>query len=573
MVPQRNPPSHDDRLHRVGSTVRRLPARTRERIARSVPKSKSDLWRAGRERIRIDTRSLAVFRVFVGLLVVADLLLRSRSFSFFYTDDGVITQELARLYAPDHAVSIYYFTSDPTVIAGLFVLQGLFAVQLIVGYKTRLAMILTFLGVISLDHHNPLVLSYADTLFRLLCFWAIFLPLGERWSIDALQRERAPRPSVANLATLFALSQMVFMYVVNGIHKTQSPLWRSGEAAPLVFGLDEMTFLLGDSFRGFETLLQIGGFTWFVMLLFGWLLIALRGRPRLLLTGLFVGGHLSFALTVRIGAFAYVALAGLTLFLQGQFWRDGALVIDRLGLSALPAKIQSGTSRPGRALATVLPTLRVEYEPIDRLRRVTYRGTLTVILVTVLITALVVPVQAMVLLDQDLDEEERFEKAVEETTGIEYVYTVASSLGIDQPAWSIFAPTPRTTDRYYVFPARTVDGERIDVYNDGRPFTFDRAYDELQKQHGTYRERFYMNSIRRATVVTDAPELLADHLCETWPDEHGTELRSIEMFEVTEDVTFETIDDHENRDREYSFIYRHGCGDFPAEIVAIPPDR
>ena len=146
--------------------------------------------------VRIDSRTLAVFRVFVGVLIVADLLLRSRNFSFFYTEDGVVPRSLAMDVTPDYAFSVYYLTTSSTLIAALFVLQGLIALQLIVGYKTRVATVLSFLFVVSLDHHNPFVLSYADTLFRLLLFWAIFLPLGERWSIDAAHRTRAPRPHV-----------------------------------------------------------------------------------------------------------------------------------------------------------------------------------------------------------------------------------------------------------------------------------------------------------------------------------------------------------------------------------------
>ena len=551
--------------------IRRSVRDTPNRVRRSIPRSRGELRAAVRERFGIDTRALAAFRVAIGLLVIADLLLRSRNFHFYYTDDGVVPQELAELYTGDYAVSIYYYTADPTVIAALFVLQGLIAIQLIAGYKTRIAMILTFIGVISLDHHNPLVLSYADTLFRLLCFWAIFLPLGERWAVDAVHRSRRPRRTVANLATMFVLLQMVFMYVVNGVHKTQSPLWRSGEAAPLVFGIDEMTFLIGNAMREFPLALQIGGFAWFVLILFGWLLIALRGRARILYTMMLMGGHASFAVTVRIGAFAYVALAGLLLFLQEPFWRDARRIVNWLTPGSTAEDSYARGRRLGRRIATTMPRGPTIDGRFVSVRRGVYNGILVVILVTLLIVAVVVPVQAMVLLDQDLDQEERWYSAVEETRGIEYVNTAASSLGVDQPEWSVFAPHPRTTDRYYVFPAETADGEIIDVYNDGRPFSFDRHTDELQTQHSTYRERFYMNSIRRAGLGNNAPRLLADHYCETWQDEHGVELLRLEMYEVTENITSETIDAPDERDRGYDYIYGQGCGDESYHIIVTPP--
>ncbi len=45
--------------------------------------------------VRIDTRTLAVFRIGVALLILANLLLRARNFSFFYTENGVVPQALA----------------------------------------------------------------------------------------------------------------------------------------------------------------------------------------------------------------------------------------------------------------------------------------------------------------------------------------------------------------------------------------------------------------------------------------------------------------------------------------------
>ena len=41
-------------------------------------------------RFGIDTRSLAAFRISLGLLILADLALRSRNLRAFYTDFGVL---------------------------------------------------------------------------------------------------------------------------------------------------------------------------------------------------------------------------------------------------------------------------------------------------------------------------------------------------------------------------------------------------------------------------------------------------------------------------------------------------
>ncbi|MFP9060779.1 HTTM domain-containing protein [Natrialbaceae archaeon A-chndr2] len=522
----------------VRSTLSALGARARGNLERSIG---------------IDTRTLAVFRVFVGVLIVADVLARSRNFWYFYTDEGVVPRSHAMAVTSDTAFSFYHISTDPTVIAGLMVLQVLIAIQLIVGYRTRIGMILSFLFVISLDYHNPFITSYADVLFRLLLFWAIFLPLGERWSIDAVHRERRPRAAIASIASGAILFQMVYMYFYNGYHKLQSDVWGTGEAAPLVLGLDDMTFFLAPVVRQFPTLLGIGGLVWFAILVISPLLIILVGRKRMALISIFAIGHLSFAITVRIGAFAYVALAGLLLFLQAEFWEDSKAVLRYLGLDL------EGVSRRAdrlEAVARSVPDVRITDESYVQMRKQLYSLSIAVIVLTVLLFSVGPYLPAGALVDSDSPHKQQIEQT-------------ANDYMIDQPDWTVFAPNPRTTDRYYVFVAQTEEGELLDVYND-RPLTFDRPDEPLQTQYGTYRERFYMNSVRRASSSSNTPTLLAHHLCQTYEDEHGITITNIDMYVVTEDVTMETIDDFENRERNSRFLHSHSCDGGEPERVPLP---
>ena len=521
-------------------------------------------------RLAIDTRSLAVFRILLGVLVVGDVLSRSRNFHFYYTDDGVVTQELATWWTGD-AFSFFYFTSDPTLIAVLFVVHALVGLQLIVGYKTRIATVVSFLFVISLDHHNPLVLSYADTLFRLLFFWAIFLPLGERWSVDAVHRTRKPRTVFVGLAGLFAMLQMIKMYFINGMHKFPSDLWQTGEGTPKVMGIDEMTYLLGDTLREVPFLLTLGGRLWFYLLLSSPFLLLLAGRWRLPLVAFLMGGHASFAISVRIGAFAYVALTGLVLFVQTPFWEDANALLRWLGLDTsrlVPSKQRQ------KQLASPFPSYSLDSQRNRHRKADLYNATLGLVTVGIVVTVVALALATGGVIHEDVPMEERVDYTIENTAGVEHVDTVANHFNIDQPVWSIFAgPDPRTSDRYYVFPAKTEDGDHLDIYFE-RNLSYDRPYQELENQHDTYRMRFYMNSIRRASSHNPAPELLADHLCETWEREHDTNITHLNMYTVREVITRETIDDPENRDRSIHKLHEFTCSDtdIPREFAPPPED-
>ncbi|OIB58228.1 HTTM domain-containing protein [Natrialba sp. SSL1] len=530
-----------------------------------------------RERVRIDTRTLALFRIALALLILVDLFLRARNFSYFYTEAGPVPQSLATAALSTDAPSVYFLTTDPTGTAALFVVHGVLAVLLLVGYYTRVATALSLVFVLSLDLRNPLVLSYADTLFVWLLFWAIFLPLGERWSIDAVHADRERRASVASIGTALALLQMITMYTVNGYHKSGSTLWPSGEAAVLVFGLDDMTFLLADSLHAVPSLLQAGGFAWYYMLCLSGLLVLARGRLRTGLVSIYMVAHLSFAVTVRIGAFAFVALAGLILFLQSSFWDDLSAVAQRLSLSTTSGEPTTANravrtrlplARHHRlsdrlpalpAIAARLPRLELEYAATlgHRLRHDPARTAMAAIIAIGVVIALVSVLSAGGLVG-DHDEVDPVAEIERGATGF-----------VDhQTEWSIFAPEPRTTDRYYVFPAVTASGERLDVYND-RELTFDRPYENLQQQYETYRERFYMNSVG-ATEPPETTALLAEHICTEWNEAHdgGDELTHLTMYQVQEEVTRETIGTPDERERSAVVLHRHGCGDNePIEIV------
>lgn len=516
---------------------RRLPARPT-----SARDAGDRVYRYLVESVRIDTRTLALFRIAAAVIIITEIIARLRNFHFFYTDEGVVPRELAAERTSDWAFSIYFYAWDPWVVALLFGIQILFAILLLVGYRTRLAIVVSFLFMVSLDHYNPFVTSYADTLLRMLLFWAIFLPLGERWSIDAVHADEAPRDGVASAVTLLAMGQMVYMYTRNGIHKLDGDEWWDGTATPMILGRDDITFLLGEYTHHFTPLLEAGTYLWASMMLGAFLLILAPGRFRYPLLCLFMGGHFLFAVTVRIGMFPYVAMMGLLLFVPSVFYRDVDWLARRVGLDTDAVRDRVGGVH--RSLADPLPEFELTPEEF---RSYIYTFVITVIVVTIVLVVALGAVETTTTLLNDTDQNQEVER-------------VADVFNIDQPNWRIFAPTPGTTDRYHVFPARTTDGRFVDVYNE-RNMTWDRPGDELQHQYSTYRERFFMNSIRRSGDNGTLSTLLAEWYCENWEGPDGERLTHVNMWSVWEDVTMETLDDHEARESASGIINKHGCGD------------
>ena len=191
----------------------------------SFPVARWFSFKAGLIRaFSIDLRTLALFRILVGHIIVIDLLFRSQSFVAHYSDLGVLSRTAAMQYFKQSSISLYYISGDVFFNAILFVLTGLFAVALIIGYKTQWVKVILWLMLSSLHARNPVILNSGDTLLRHLLFWSIFLPLGARFSVDACLVKNKPNQqnNYFSAATIAILMQAMYVYWVGALIKAPS---------------------------------------------------------------------------------------------------------------------------------------------------------------------------------------------------------------------------------------------------------------------------------------------------------------------------------------------------------------
>jgi hypothetical protein len=372
----------------------------------------------------------------------------------------------------------------------------------------------------------------------------MFLPLGERWSIDATRGKHAPRSQVAGLASFLILLQMVLMYLVNGYHEHRDSLWKSGEALPVILAHDSITFPFGDFLGQFTALLTIGGLFWLYLLTVSFLLLLLTNRSRTVVVAAFVAVHLLLAVTVRIGEFSYVAIAGLLLFLPPVFWRD---VEHACSTSRFPvATWRSGLATVARRTSLVLPrTTRVS---LFEVRPDVRRASSVVALAIVAAAGADVVVVNLQTVDYLGDDALPVQHTVEE---------YKETFGIDQPEWSIFAPNTSVTDTWIIVAVETTTGERSDVLND-RPLSFERP-DRLSAQWHTYRERFYWEELEHRAIG----DHYRDSVCQRGSQSGNTDpVAHITVYEVREDIdpdNPETFSHPELRSKDVDVLYVGAC--------------
>jgi len=430
-------------------------------------------------RLTVDTRALAAVRVVLGTILLVDLVRRARHLATFYTDSGVLPRSLWRTaFGSYQYLSLHGLLGSVASQSLLFVLGGVAAVAVLVGYRTRIALALSLLLLVSLQARNPLVLNGGDTLLRRLLFLGLFLPLGERLAVDASDSE--PRADVADLATTLLLAQTVVVYVSNAVLKLEGQTWPAGNAVRRVFDLDQFTVLAGDLLATMPPVLVAVDYAWLGLLVASPLLVVLTGRKRTLLVLAFLGAHVGMALTLRIGLFPLVSIAGLLPFLPATFW-------NRVWPATTPSLGGVGDRLPRGP----------EPPSLGRLRRP---------LLAVLLVLLLVSNAA--------------------TLG---VVSVDDSL-VPEQSWDMFAPEPPGVDGWFVAPATTESGRQVDALA-GRALRWDRPPD-LAETYPSARWRKYLMGLRGDSEALRAA--LAASLCRRWNGRHDDGVDEVRIVFVAE---------------------------------------
>ena len=277
----------------------------------------------------IDLRTLALFRVGLATLLLTDLGLRVRDLEAHYTDFGIMPRAVLPEFLHPGAITFHAMNGSLWGQAVLFALAALFAAMLLVGYRTRLASILCWVFLLSLQNRNTMILSGEDNLLILLTFWAMFLPLGARWSFDrALDESAAGKAdgvpnAFYSIATMALLVQGMSMYLFSGLLKSDAQWFPDGTAVHYALQLDYLVTPFALWFRQFPELLQ--GLTYYVwgLELLGPLLIfspVFHRSLRLLFLLAFATMHIGFFACLEIGLFPFVSILMNLTFLPGWVW-------------------------------------------------------------------------------------------------------------------------------------------------------------------------------------------------------------------------------------------------------------
>ena len=281
----------------------------------------------------LDLRSLAIFRIALGLTLIWDLVFRWSTLTAMYTDQGFFTRQVSFDYLEAQIGaqwssffwSVYWLSGSTEFAATLFVITGVLALLFVVGCWTRVVTVGLFIMLVSLHYRNPLVMTSGDLYFKTLFLWTIFLPLATVWSWDARRAGRTVANQVtpiATFATVGLIFQIITMYFFTGVSKLNE-VWFEGDAMSYVLRLDIYITPFGKSMLDYPVFLKlISWMTLFFEVCWVWtLLVPWRNDWfRWINIVVFVGFHIGIGLSMSIGLFPVICIIPWLALLPGYVW-------------------------------------------------------------------------------------------------------------------------------------------------------------------------------------------------------------------------------------------------------------
>ena len=447
------------------------------------------VWSKASELFAIDLRSLAAFRIGVGGIVLLDLWYRGLHTTAFFTDNGVLPRtarvelfELGDRFGFRHMWSLHMMSGTFWAQAGLILLAALFAFWMLIGYRTRLASIATWVLLVSLDARNPAILNSGDVLLRCMLLFALFLPLGARWSIDRWKSEQEPRlpERVLSMATVAMMLQLCMMYLFSIAFKAKeidgipSPWFHGSAAVYYALNCDAYTTALGNWVRQFPQFMQWLTVGSLLLELIGPLLVfspIFTKRLRVLVVVAFAVFHAGLGATLALGLFPAVCIVCWLPFLPGEFW--DACSKWRSG----KGKVSSLAGRVADATRGYASRLFANPEQPSFRRRWYTDVVIALTLAYVLLWNI-----------REID----VERFVDSTLPFAY-NGPARALGLDQN-WSMFAPIPRTEDGWLVMRGTLRNEEVVNLWQFDEPLPWEKP-ELVSAVYLTQRWRKYLDNI------------------------------------------------------------------------------
>lgn len=508
------------------------------RFARKISAARlSERFRSG---FSLDLESLGVFRIGLAIAILVDLANRASDLELHYSERGMLPSSAWRLLGDGNAFqfSFHFASHHLSWQIFLFALAALAAVSVLLGYRTRISLLASWVLLLSLQSRNNVILQGGDVLLRVALFWSIFLPLGRRYSLDALPSSAQEKKKYFGVASIAYCLQIVYVYLFSALHKS-GPEWiPDGTAVGYALSHDQFRAPLTEFMRAAlgplgwkHQALTYSVWTWELLGAFLLILPLKTSRVRTAAALGFMFMHLGFSLTLRVGIFPLVGIVALIPFISGD-------LIDKW----VAGPLQKFVTVPASVPASV--PVRKQSAPIQPRR---YLWSSWISLATAAFVACSLVYVTLWNLGDLRSNKITWLKVPRNLTWFGRVTRL-------EQKWDMFSPSPAKVDLWIAIPGKYRDGRELDVLT-GKTVNWDKPAD-FSEIYPRFRWRKYFYRLWSSNKL-DYLLYFGKYLCRTRNAnaEPGRVLDTFEIYVIKE----RTLPDLTEAPPERQRVWRHYC--------------
>jgi len=467
-----------------------------------------------------DLESLAVFRIGLGLTLITDLVLRSLDIFAHYTDTGLISRQAQQTIGDPRGVSDFslLFLSDGRLfIVVFFVITALVYSAFTLGYKTKLFTILSLLALISIQNRTGIILNRSDDTIKFALMWSLFMPVGGMYSMDYVAEKayKAKKYWAKSMVPILYCIQIFMFYAVNSVSKTASVWTSSGSALEMVYSLENLALPLGTYLLKFPDLLQIITksvlFIEFAIAMLALVMVPkLKTRRSLLLLALAL--HIPILLTLKVGLHPIISIIMLIPFMSKDM------------------KVIKFANKLLSSIFERLILLKDNFADYDKYFNSVNRPVSSLLdsyrMATPVLSGFIV-----LLFVYNFSPHFGFIKSPD------FVDNTVKTLSLHQD-WTLFAPSPPSSEHQFVVRSSLEDGREIDVWkyieSGGSSGDFNLEY-EITEHNNNHRWNRFFEWAARDSYEPYRHEFLK-YTCRSWKTSFPKiELAETELYLVTKE--------------------------------------
>ena len=189
----------------------------------------------------LDTRSIGLFRIALGLVLIADQFIRMTDWHALHGPDSIMSEEHQHGLEGGWVWSVYWITEHRALPYIVEVVRFIAEIALVAGIRSRLAALILFVILASVNNYNPLLLQGGDRLLGTMVFFAALLPLGGRYALESLWHGRHTGQNYRSITSAAYAIQVCLVFLMSGLLKTDSAWTSELSAISMALHLEDFT--------------------------------------------------------------------------------------------------------------------------------------------------------------------------------------------------------------------------------------------------------------------------------------------------------------------------------------------